>query len=174
MLQIFIIILLTLVRLSYQTLYACNASASCGCSRNSATVSRIVGGETANSATWGWAVSISIANTYLCGGSIISSSWIITAAHCAEGFTASQFKVYAGSNIRYSGTQNRTVSKVILHSEYNSATFVNDIALLKLASPLNMSDPYVRSICLPSISQATLSAGEWPPVGTNVVAVGWG
>ncbi|CAF2516359.1 unnamed protein product [Rotaria sp. Silwood2] len=173
-LQILIIILLAVVRLSYQTLYSCNASASCGCSTNSAVVSRIVGGEAAISATWGWAVSVSIANTYLCGGSIISSSWVITAAHCAKDFTASEFTIYAGSNRRWSGTQIRTVSKIIVHSGYNSVTYVNDIALLKLASPLDMSDPYVSSICLPSVSQATLSAGEWPPVGTNVVAVGWG
>ncbi|CAF4303934.1 unnamed protein product [Rotaria sordida] len=44
-----------------------------------------------------------------------------------------------------------------------------------------MTDPYVSAICLPSVSQVTLSAGEWPPVGTNRViineyiqAVGWG
>ncbi|CAF5033400.1 unnamed protein product [Rotaria sp. Silwood1] len=173
-LQFFILVLFTIIRSTHQTVYTCNASASCGCSMNSATINRIVGGEDASSATWGWAVSISIARSFLCGGSIISSSWVITAAHCAEGFTESQFIVYAGSNIRWAGTQTRTVSKVILHSEYNSATFVNDIALLKLASPLDMSDPYVSSICLPSVSQATLSAGEWPPVGTNVVAIGWG
>ncbi|CAF3764259.1 unnamed protein product [Rotaria sordida] len=173
-LQILIIILLIVVRLSYQTLYSCNTSASCGCSTNSATVGRIVGGETASSATWNWAVSISIARRYFCGGSIISSSWIITAAHCIERFEASQFIIYAGSNRQWSGTQTRSVSKVIVHSNYDSSTFENDIALLKLASPLTMSDPYVSAICSPSVSQATLSAGEWPPVGTNVVAVGWG
>ncbi|CAF4633131.1 unnamed protein product, partial [Rotaria sp. Silwood2] len=173
-LRIFILILLCIIKSSHQTVYSCNASASCGCSRNSAIVSRIVGGESASSATWGWAVSISIAGRYLCGGSIISISWVITAAHCAEDFIASQFIIYAGSNTRFSGTQTRTVSNVIVHSQYNSITYENDIALLHLSSPLTMSDPYVSLICLPSISQAILSAGEWPSAGTNVVAVGWG
>ncbi|CAF3237003.1 unnamed protein product, partial [Rotaria sp. Silwood2] len=173
-LRIFILILLCIIKSTHQTVYSCNASASCGCSRNSAIVSRIVGGESASSATWGSAVSISIAGRYLCGGSIISISWVITAAHCAEDFIASQFIIYAGSNTRFSGTQTRTVSNVIVHSQYNSITYENDIALLHLSSPLTMSDPYVSLICLPSISQAILSAGEWPSAGTNVVAVGWG
>ncbi|CAF2910948.1 unnamed protein product [Rotaria sp. Silwood2] len=173
-LQFFILILLSIIRSTHQTVYTCSASASCGCSMNSAIVNRIVGGEAASSGTWGWAVSISIADRSLCGGSIISSSWVITAAHCAEGVLASQFIVYAGSNTQWYGTQTRNVSRIILHSGYNPATYENDIALLKLASPLNMSNPYVSSICLPSVSQTTLSAGEWPSVGTNVVAVGWG
>ncbi|CAF2730570.1 unnamed protein product [Rotaria sp. Silwood2] len=38
-----------------------------------------------------------------------------------------------------------------------------------------MTDPSVSTICLPSVSSITLSAGEWPPVGITVsVAVGWG
>ncbi|CAF4002344.1 unnamed protein product [Rotaria sp. Silwood2] len=173
-LRFFILILLIIIRSTHQTVYTCSASVPCGCSTNSATVSRIVGGETASSGTWGWAVSISISNTYLCGGSIISSSWVITAAHCVHNRVASQVTIYAGSNTRWSGTQTRTVSKILIHPRYNSSVYVNDIALLKFASPLDMSDPYVSSICLPSVSQTTLSAGEWPSVGTNVVAVGWG
>ncbi|CAF3695884.1 unnamed protein product [Rotaria sordida] len=169
-----IVVLLSIIRSSHQTVYTCTASASCGCSTNSATVGRIVGGETASSATWSWTVSISIAGSSLCGGSIISSSWIITAAHCVNNRIPSQITIYAGSITRLSGTQIRSVSKIVVHSSYSSTTYVNDIALLKLASPLIMTDPYVSAICLPSVSQVTLSAGEWPPVGTNVIAVGWG
>ncbi|CAF3645275.1 unnamed protein product [Rotaria sordida] len=169
-----IVVLLSIIRSSHQTVYTCTASASCGCSTNSATVSRIVGGETASPATWSWTVSISIAGRSLCGGSILSSSWIITAAHCVNNRIPSQITIYAGSITRLSGTQIRSVSKIVVHSSYSSTTYVNDIALLKLASPLIMTDPYVSAICLPSVSQVTLSAGEWPLVGTNVIAVGWG
>jgi secreted trypsin-like serine protease len=131
-------------------------------------LTRIVGGETASAATWSWAVSLNIDNTYLCGGSIISSSWVITAAHCVNGYKASKITVYAGSNIRWSGTQSRVASKVIVHPSYNTDTYVNDIALLQLATPLIMTDPYVSSICLPSVSSTILSSGEWPPAGTTV------
>jgi secreted trypsin-like serine protease len=163
-----VILLLSTVKLSYQTVYPCNASASCGCSTQPVSITRIVGGETAGTATWGWAVSISIGNTYLCGGSIISSSWVVTAAHCVTGYTASQITIYAGSTLRFSGTQTSIGSNLIVNPSYNATTYVNDIALLQLASPLSLNDPYVSAICLPSVSSSTLSAGEWPPVGTSV------
>ncbi len=156
------------IRPSYQTVYSCDTNATCGCSTNPVSITRIVGGQAAGTATWGWIVSISIANSYLCGGSIISSSWIITAAHCVNGYSASQITIYAGSIIRWTGTQTRVASKVIVHPSYNSKTYVNDIALLQLASPLTMSDPNISSICIPSVSSAILSAGEWPPAGTTV------
>ena len=161
-------ILLSWIKTSHQTVYTCNAKASCGCSINSTSVTRIVGGENAASAAWGWTVSMTIAGKYLCGGSIISSSWVITAAHCVYGYNASQITIFAGSTTRFTGTQNRTGSKVIIHPSYSTQTHVNDIALLQLASTLSITDPYVSTICLPSINSSTLSAGEWPPAGTSV------
>jgi secreted trypsin-like serine protease len=148
--------------------YPCNSTDVCGCSSNSASVTRIVGGEAADTATWSWAVSISVANTYLCGGTIISSSWVVTAAHCVYGYSASQVTIYAGSTVRFSSTQRRVASQLIIHSSYNTATHANDIALLGLTSPLTMSDPYVSQICVPYVSSATLAAGEWPAAGTYV------
>ena len=167
-LQVLIITLLSIVRQSSQTVYSCNRNVSCGCSASSVSINRIVGGEDASPGAWGWAVSIRIGSGSLCGGSIISSSWVITAAHCIDHFTEYDFMVYAGSNTRWSGSQNRTVSKIITHPNFNPSTFEYDIALLLLSSPLNMSDPALRTICLPNITQATLSAGEWPSSGTSV------
>jgi len=157
-----------IIRPSYQTVYSCDTNATCGCSTNPVSITRIVGGQDAGTATWGWIVAISIDNNYLCGGSIISSSWIITAAHCVNGYSASQITIYAGSIILWLGTQTREASQVIVHSGYNPSTYVNDIALLELDSPLTMSDPNISPICIPSVSSATLSAGEWPPAGTTV------
>ncbi|CAF1576171.1 unnamed protein product [Adineta ricciae] len=173
-LYILVVLLHITVGSNAQTVYSCNASAACGCSKNSAILSRIVGGEAANASTWGWAVSISIDNNYLCGGSIISSSWILTAAHCVNGYAASKVTIYAGSTRRWVGSQTRIVSQIIIHSSYDTDTYENDIALLKLGTALTMSDTAISTICLPSVSSATLAAGEWPAAGTTVVAVGWG
>ncbi|CAF0944603.1 unnamed protein product [Rotaria sordida] len=166
-------LLFVIVQPSYQYTYSCNSSASCGCSSNSAAVTRIVGGESAGTSTWGWAVSISIRGTSLCGGAILSSSWIITAAHCVSGISASQVTVYAGSNTRYSG-QSRVASSITVHPSYVNTTKVNDIALIRLSTPLTMSSSTVKIICIPSVSSATLLASEWPSADLYVVAVGWG
>lgn len=168
MTQLFsLILLLTVVELCSSTYYSCNSSSSCGCATSSAALSRIVGGEAAASQTWGWAVSLLIGNA-LCGGSIISNSWVLTAAHCVSGAIASQITVYAGSTVRLSGTQTRYVSRIIVHSSYSSSTFVNDIALLQLSSAFNLNDPSVSVICIPSVSSTTYSTSEWPAAGTTV------
>ena len=154
---------------SSSTIYSCNSQAACGCSSNAVSVNRIVGGENATKAAWGWVASIAIGGTYLCGGSILSKSWIITAAHCVSGVVPSQVTVYVGSTLRWSGTQSQVAAEIVVHSGYNSATFTNDIALIRLASPLTMPDPDIAPICVPSVSAQTLSSTEWPKAGTSVL-----
>jgi len=44
---------------------------------------RITGGSTASRAQFPWQVAIIIDNSYFCGGSLIGSHWVLTAAHCA-------------------------------------------------------------------------------------------
>ena len=160
--------LLIVVRSTYQTLYSCDPTTSCGCSRNSASANRIVGGETASDGTWSWAVSLSINGNYQCGGSIMSSSWIITAAHCVHVANASQVIVYAGATSRSRSTQIRNGSRIIVHPGFIYETEVNDIALIQLAAPLVMTDPNVNVVCLPAVSKPTLANGGWPAVGTSV------
>uniref|UniRef100_H3CFF0 Peptidase S1 domain-containing protein n=1 Tax=Tetraodon nigroviridis TaxID=99883 RepID=H3CFF0_TETNG len=43
---------------------------------------RIVGGTLADKDKWGWQVSLHWRGRHVCGGAIISSHWVITAAHC--------------------------------------------------------------------------------------------
>ena len=160
------VLLFTLPRPSHQYSYPCNSSAACGCSSNPASVTRIVGGESAGTSTWDWAVSISLNNTYLCGGAILSSSWIITAAHCTSGIPAAQLTVFAGSNNVFSG-QSRVASSVIIHPSYNDITYENDISLIQLSTPLTMTGA-VKTVCFPSVSSTTLAAGEWPPANLYV------
>uniref|UniRef100_A0AAR2LHR6 Peptidase S1 domain-containing protein n=1 Tax=Pygocentrus nattereri TaxID=42514 RepID=A0AAR2LHR6_PYGNA len=47
--------------------------------------SRIVGGNVAVPGQHPWQVSLQYQNQYLCGGSLITHQWIVTAAHCVYG-----------------------------------------------------------------------------------------
>ena len=129
--------------------YPCNASAPCGCSANPVVTSRILGGEAAANLTWGWAVSLSLNGTSMCGGTLISSSWILTAAGCTNYYPASEILISAATNELLGWIQWRRVSLVIKHPAYNTTTGVNDIALLRMSAPFDMTNPSIARICLP-------------------------
>jgi secreted trypsin-like serine protease len=44
---------------------------------------RITGGSPADRGQFPWQVALIIDNIYFCGASLISSTWVLTAAHCA-------------------------------------------------------------------------------------------
>jgi secreted trypsin-like serine protease len=70
--------------------------------------------------------------------------------------------------------QVRDVSTIYIHPYYSPSTYVNDISILKLSSPIDLSQPGVDPVCLPNVSSSVLANGEYPPVGVNLVAIGWG
>uniref|UniRef100_A0A8C0C3H9 Transmembrane protease serine 2 n=1 Tax=Buteo japonicus TaxID=224669 RepID=A0A8C0C3H9_9AVES len=80
----------------YKKLYSSDSCASgnvvslrcieCGMSIKSVNImNRIVGGSGAVLGQWPWQVSLHVQGTHVCGGSIITRQWIVTAAHCVEG-----------------------------------------------------------------------------------------
>uniref|UniRef100_A0A3B3IAA1 Peptidase S1 domain-containing protein n=1 Tax=Oryzias latipes TaxID=8090 RepID=A0A3B3IAA1_ORYLA len=101
---------------------------------------RIVGGQAAAAGAWPWQVRLDI-NGALCGGSLINNQWILSAAHCVV--------VYLGeTEINNSpNSVSRTVSRIIVHPNYNSDTHNNDVALLKMASSVTFTD-YISPVCL--------------------------
>nr|CAD7459491.1 unnamed protein product [Timema tahoe] len=119
--------------------------------------SRIITGSVAARGLIPWQALVILAGSGLCGGSLISNSWVLTAAHCAEG--VSTFTVTLGSTSRtaaQSGSVTQTLRSAVIHDSYNPVTVANDIALLQLTSAV-ASSSFIAPVRLPSFSQASTS-----------------
>ncbi len=95
-------------------------------------ITNIVGGSVVNISLVPWQILLEVNGIDNCGGTIIAPNWILTAAHCVNGRTANQLKVYAGITLRSQKNtgQIRSVTQIIIHPGFNAATNDNDIALL--------------------------------------------
>ncbi|KAK7919661.1 hypothetical protein WMY93_010945 [Mugilogobius chulae] len=131
---------------------------------------RIVGGENATEGAWPWQVSVHYDTSHICGGTVINTEWVLTAAHCIISTSISKYLLYFGKQTQ-SGSNpnqvNRTVSQIIVHPNYNATyLFDNDIALMRLSSSITYTN-YIRPVCLAaSSSQFHNSTSCW--------ATGWG
>jgi len=94
---------------------------------------------------------------------------VITAAHCFVSIDAiSKLSVTAGSNYLSNIKQQRSISTVFIHQNYNSVRYTNDIAVIRVSTPFNMNDSSLALICL---STKTI---EYKSNDTNAIAIGWG
>ena len=122
------------------------ATAQCCGARASINQPRIVGGTVAPRGAYPWMTALvergqTPQNGQFCGGALIHPQWVLTASHCVEGTTAASLDVIVGAyNLTEANGSGRRVqvTQIIMHPNYgdvNGAT-VNDVALLKLATPI--------------------------------------
>lgn len=88
---------------------------------------------------------------HICGGTIISSYWVITAGHCVADLKPKAIVVIAGDHdlFEHEGTEQRVNVVRIVNAGYQAGNFTGDIALLQLYPPLKLGKR-VAPICLPN------------------------
>uniref|UniRef100_A0A4X2KSX7 t-plasminogen activator n=1 Tax=Vombatus ursinus TaxID=29139 RepID=A0A4X2KSX7_VOMUR len=147
---------------------------TCGLRQYKESQFRIKGGFFADITSHPWQAAITTLDRrspgkthFLCGGILIDSCWVLSAAHCfQERYKVHEIRVVLGSTYREKKEEDEQVfevEKYIIHEKFVSETFDNDIALLHLkpkADSLQCAQETksVRTVCLPD---AGLQLADW-------------
>lgn len=123
----------------------------------------IVGGSAAAAGEIPWIASLST-TSHFCGGSIITSRTVLTAAHCLDGQTASRLKVRVGSLQHAGGGTQLSVTQIKIHNQYNPSTIDYDVGLVITSTAIPIGG---------NVATVSLASSD-PANGAAVVAAGWG
>ncbi|KFO78143.1 Enteropeptidase, partial [Cuculus canorus] len=133
---------------------------------------RIAGGNDARRMAWPWIISLHFNSKPLCGASLISHEWLVTAAHCVYGrqLKPSQWKAVLGLYDQSDTTEPsivvQIIDQIIINPHYMKTTKDSEIALMHLQNKVQYTD-YIQPICLPEKNQQFLP-------GIHCSIAGWG
>lgn len=139
-------------------------------------LSRIVNGQRVSRVKMPWIVFLratfrlhsQVPASMTCSGSIVSPSFIVSAAHCLTG--TSQSTVASSVVVYYNSTEIQSGPKIhakhfARHPKFLLSVYANDVAVLQLERPLNF-DKFVAPVCLPK-KQVNIA-------GRPLLIAGWG
>ncbi|XP_020745873.2 serine protease 40-like [Odocoileus virginianus] len=134
-----------------------SAVSSCG---KTAVTGRITGGKNTVDKRWPWQAGLLYQGTFICGASLISDYWVISAAHCFQmSHNPTDYKILLGYyqlEKPTSYSQLAAVYRLFIHADYNKRYFQeSDITLLQLYHPAKFSDS-IRTVCLPEANIQSL------------------
>jgi len=119
---------------------------------------RIIGGENALPGEFPWQISLQVIPSvgpkyHSCGGAILDETHVVITASCVNGQLLNSLEVVAGAhNIKNEGEeyeQRVSVRRVVMHPDYNQTSLLaNDISVLTLATPLNLTGHRVKALRL--------------------------
>jgi len=113
---------------------------------------------------------------YQCGGTVINSNWILTAGICVSKYErpmeTAQISVSLGRfnlDVKETSAQDFEVAEIVLHPNYTSVNYNNDIAVIRLSTHATFNN-YVRPVCLWPSNKLELSE----VIGKAGTVIGWG
>lgn len=125
---------------------------------------RIVGGKEASEGQFPYQVALRKTDSHstFCGGSILSSRFLLTAVHCTRDYVEAEIYAAAGALYEKDGVS-IGIEKIIQHEEYNREKKLNDIGLLRTVEEIVFTE-FIQPIALPTHGTGI----------TNVVIAGFG
>jgi hypothetical protein len=140
-------------------------------------VPEIFGGREAEPGAWPWQVALVFSREpdaslgQYCGGTLIEPEWILTAAHCVEGFEPQEVDVVLGRHQLSSDEGERIAAgEIMIHPNFNYYTLNDsydldaDIALIHLATPSTQQP----------VALFSGTAGEEETLYVGATVTGWG
>ncbi|XP_072394496.1 serine protease svh-1-like isoform X2 [Diabrotica undecimpunctata] len=117
---------------------------------------RVIGGGVAKKGDYPWQAALKVRvkdkSAHWCGAIIISSRWVLTAAHCLQGYTKGAYVIVAGdyNTDDNDGTeQQKYIDEFFVHEQFRKGHKLNnDIALIKVKGTGFVLNDDVQPICL--------------------------